>query len=274
MEKHIFQKKPPLSSGYFSPVSKVLLNVSTSPSLPDTNKTISDIIQEEHTKLQHELQKLSNLRARTGFSQNPHSPPYSGFHISSDTDEFKSPPISSVLHKPSPLKYIIHRKEEKYSSKSQTTKDFFFNKSSSESSEELLLSTYEDSLVLSPPQCTSPTYVRTNNKHQSPKLFMVKSGKPIVSTENKNGPSRSSSTSSREVLVSRLASGSTKKLSKKEIYEVNRRMYERLPEVVEKKNREIREMEKKVHAMYLKGTQQKLKDSRKKNILKSSATKK
>ena len=273
MEKHKFQKKPPRGSGYFSPVSKNLLNISTSPSVPDSNRSISDIIQEEHIKLQRELQKLSNLRSRAGIFPPPSSPPNPHLDITLDTEEFNSLPLSPVPQKSSPIIYQIHRKAEDFTWKSQTTSDFFHIKNTSVSSEELMLSTYEDSLVLSPQECRGPRYVRTNNKQQSPKLFVVRNERQVGRSGSGEESGRSDSGRRREALVSRLAVGGVKRMSKKEMHEVNRRFYEKLPEVVEGRKKEARELERKVIGMYAKGLQQKNRSSRKNTIFNKSGRK-
>lgn len=233
MENKAIQKKPPRGTG----AAKV--NKSLRPG-------IDDILSREHVKLEKELEKIRSLRGRTGFSP---APPMETSSASSDIDEFFS---STQTFQITPTKEAFP------SWKSHTSKLIFQDSSS----EELLLSTYEDSVISS--NCTSPTYIRTSTKTQSPHLFITKHVERIT---NNSSPSNENS-STRDLLITRLSSKSRKKISQKEIREINKRFYQKLPEVQDRQAREKRDLEKKIHAMYIKGLQYQLQQKVKQKVLK------
>ena len=253
MENLQFKNKPPRMSSR-SPTFSLKLDGPLR--LEENFKRISDIIRQEHEKLHNELKKNSNIHSRIGVS--PIKKDTVSSEDSSDIDEFSTQPISPVQSKkPLNINQTVHSPEIFPSWKSHTYNKPFTN--NSESSDELLLSTYEDSLMYSPPHCASPTYIRTDHNHHSPKLFLGKHIHQDFNRSNLSVSSRNTSKSSKEELINRLSAGKKHKISRKEMIEINKRMCQNLPEVKAKQEREKREMERKINALYAKGLQEKLK---------------
>lgn len=251
METAGFLKRPPRSSNV---INKDSQRKTLSPTLNKTrfSTEIGDIIEKEHAKLQQELNKLTSLRQKTNFS--PMIRTEVSSENSSDIEEFVSVPFSPKSKLSLKINSTVH-KENAVPSKEMHKA---LTKNDSTSSGELLLSTYEDSILYSPPHCMSPTYCRRDFSKNTPKSFFKQQSSNVFSTSYQES-SAGSLSSNRSQLIDRLSYGKKDKISRKEMRERNERLYKNLPEVKERMLKEQRDNERKINAMYAKGLQEKLK---------------